>query len=101
MVAQLVTLQGRLDENGRLIVYIPPEIAVESVEVQAQPALPDIPLTREAARARLKAAGMLSEVKYAPPDAQPVSKSEFERLTRLFAGERPASDLVDEDRGLH
>ena len=100
MTNQSITLQGTLDENRRLIIYVPAGIEVTSVEVQIRPTPADAPSPpREAARARLKAAGLFSEVHYAPPQVAPVSSEEFERLTHLFAGRRLASDLIDEDRG--
>ncbi len=56
-------------------------------------------LTRDAIRARLKAAGLLSEGRWAPDDAEPLSDDELDELGRLFAGSRLMSDLIDEDRG--
>lgn len=56
-------------------------------------------LTREEARRRLKAAGLLMEFE-ASPDAIELSQEERERLAKLFgeAGDRPISDLIIEDR---
>ena len=100
---QSITLNATLDENRRLIVEIPEDLAADIAEVVVQSpksaTSDDTPLTREIIRARLKAAGLLSEAKYAPDDAKELSPQEAEKLGLLFSGERLSSDLIDEDRG--
>lgn len=89
-----ITLTAVVDENGHLEldVPLPPgpvEVVVRPVEQQE--------LSREEVRAKLKAAGLLED--YEPsPDAMEVSDEERDRLAKVFSGDRPISELIDEDR---
>ena len=65
----------------------------------ATPDAATTPLTRELAREKLRAAGLLAEGPYAPPDAVALTPEEEEELGRLFAGPRSIAELIDEDRG--
>lgn len=56
-------------------------------------------LTRDTARPKLAARGLLAAGPYAPPDAAPISAEERDRIGRLFAGSEPLAALIDEDRG--
>ncbi len=97
-----VTLQATVDESRRLTIELPADIPAGPVEVTvtslATPDAATTPLTREVAREKLRAAGLLAEGPYAPPDAVPLTPEERERIGRLFAGPRPIAELIDEDR---
>jgi hypothetical protein len=67
------------------------------VEVVIRSVAEEQTITREEARARLKAAGLLED--YEPsPDAMEVSEEERARLAKVFTTDRPISELIDEDR---
>jgi hypothetical protein len=88
-----ITLSAVVDENGHLSldVPLPPgpvEVVVRPVEQQ---------MSREEVRAKLKAAGLLDDDEPSP-DAMEVSDEELERLSKVFAGDRPMSELISEDR---
>lgn len=89
-----ITLNAVVDENGHLSVDVPlppgpVEVVVRSVEQQE--------LSREEVRAKLKAAGLLDDDEPSP-DAMEVTDEELERLSKVFAGKRPISELIAEDR---
>lgn len=106
-----ITLVATVDEDRRLTLELPAWTPTGLVEVVIRP-LPGaeagtvtesapaaVPLTRETARARMRAAGALVEGPFAPPDAVPLTPEEEEELGRLLVGPRPISELIDEDRG--
>ncbi len=100
-----VTLRATVDEERQLRVDVPAEIPIGPVELVIR-SLADAPsegtgLTRETARAKLAALGLLGAGQYAPPDAVPLSAEERERIGQLFAGIEPLAALIDEDRGLY
>lgn len=91
---QSITLTAMVDENGHLEVDVPlppgpVEVVIRPVEQQD--------ITREEAIARLKAAGLLDD-QSPSPDALEVGDEELERLSKVFASERPISELIEEDR---
>jgi hypothetical protein len=98
-----ITLRATVDEGHRLTIELPEEIPAGPVEVIVRSLVPQGPatgpLTREEARARLRAAGILSEYRYAPPDAIQLTPEERDELGRAFAGSQPSEVLIDEDRG--
>ncbi len=49
---------------------------------------------------QLRAAGLLADMPDLE-DAVELTPDERRRIGRLFAGERPSEDLIDEDRGLY
>jgi predicted DNA-binding antitoxin AbrB/MazE fold protein len=71
----------------------------QEVDVTIQPARQPVDLTPEEIDARLRAAGLLVEYRYAPPDAQHLSLEERERIGRLLVGETTLDQMIDEDRG--
>ena len=104
-IMKTVTLRATVDEERQLKVDVPAEIPAGPVELVIR-SLADAPsegteLTRETARAKLAARGLLAAGLYAPPDAVPLSAEERERIARLFTGNEPLSALIDEDRGLY
>ncbi len=57
-------------------------------------------LTREQVRERLRAAGLLVESNFAPPEAVRLDEAESLRLADLFGGGlKRADEIIDEDRG--
>jgi hypothetical protein len=103
---QSVTLTAIVDENGHLIVDVPPEIppgpvevVIRSVEADGELGQPPQPISREWARAKFIAAGHLNpNAQYAPPDAEALSDKEEEELGRLLATDRPVEVDISEDR---
>lgn len=97
-----ITLIATVGHDRRLVIDIPDSIPEGEVEIKIRP-LPPMPdpddQSREAIRARLDRAGILSKAHFAPPDARPLSPEEERRLGTLFAGARPSEELIDEDRG--
>jgi hypothetical protein len=106
-----ITITAVVDENHRLTVKLPAEIPVGPVEVTIRPLAveappvetqtPSQPLTREVARAKLLAAGLLSTGYHAPEGTVPLTPEEILELGRLPPGARPSEELIDEDRGPH
>src|SRR5262245_39653792 len=99
-----MTFRAQIDtDQRRLIIDLPDDIRTREVEVvvrevQPEPATPEV-LTRETIKARLKAAGLLDETRHAPPGAKSLSVEERLALGKLFLGDRPSHELIDEDRG--
>jgi hypothetical protein len=93
-------------EDRRLVIDLPAEVPVGPVELVIRPleqqnsGSPANP-AREAARAKLLAAGFLVTNIRAPEGTVPLSNEELERLGRLLAGARPSEELIDEDRGTY
>lgn len=54
---------------------------------------------REAARAKLKEAGILANDLVLPPDLEPATEEELEQLGKMRSGGRPSEELIIEDRG--
>ena len=99
---QPITITTMLDENHELFLKLKlPDMPPGPVEVMIVPrpvedANQYEPGTREWAQAKLREAGLLAEDHY--PDAVEVSEAELERLRQVFAGERPLSEQIIEDR---
>ena len=107
-----VTVPVVIGEDRRLVIELPDSTPVGPAEVDViiRPradgaARVDDPEVvnpaREAARAKLLAAGVLNTSIHAPVGTVPVSDEELERLGQLSPGARPSEELVDEDRGLY
>jgi hypothetical protein len=100
-----VTIAGIVGQDHKLVIDVPVEIPPGPVSVVIQPVAPIPPstgtLTREEARARLLAAGMLVTEFNIPPDAHPLTREERRRLGTLPPGARSSEELIDEDRGPH
>ncbi len=100
---EAITIRAIVDEKRRIMIDVPDEIPVGRIEVTIR-ALPENgdeggEITREEARARLIAAGLLTPgIKYAPDDAVELSPEEEEELGRKLAGDRPMADYINEDR---
>ena len=100
-----VTLRATVDEERQLRVDVPAEIPIGPVELVirslADASCEETELTRDTARSKLAARGLLGAGPYAPLDAVPLSADEQKRIGQLFAGTEPLAILIDEDRGLY
>jgi predicted DNA-binding antitoxin AbrB/MazE fold protein len=61
---------------------------------------PETELSPDDVETRLRAAGLLETIDV-PDDWEELKPAERQRIGRLFVGERPSEDLIDEDRGLY
>jgi hypothetical protein len=103
-----IVIDAQVSEDRRLIYELPPEVPVGRVKLTIQPvaeevpapSTPSQPLTREEARRRLAAAGMLVTTRMTPEDAVPLTDEELQRLANLFGGGPMTTlDIINEDRG--
>ncbi len=92
-------------EDRRLVIDLPPdvpvgpaEVVIRSLEQQSSAETPVNP-AREAARAKLLAAGFLVTSIRAPEGTVPLTPEERKRLSELFSEARSSLDLINEDRG--
>ena len=99
----IITLSVQIPADHHLVLDLPVDTPVGQAELIIKPHS-DQPLpnpAREAARAKLLAAGKLLTGQVAPEGAIRSSKNEHQRLIALF-GQGPSSDmLIDEDRVPH
>jgi hypothetical protein len=107
-----ITIKITVDKSRRVTIDIPDELPLGELELTLRPITngePSAPesgqpvtadtLTREEVRRRLKAAGLLSDETYAPPDAVELSDDDELELGRLMAQGTSILDIVNEDRG--
>ncbi len=99
-----IIIEAEVGQDHRLVDEFPPEVPVGRVKLMIQPlekptAVAKTPLTREAARAKMQAAGILSTAHRAPEGTVPLSDEELQRLGQAFAGGTPLDQMIDEDRG--
>jgi hypothetical protein len=100
----VVTIPVDVGEDRRLVIEVPPDVPVGPADVVIVPRTGKRTTTnpaREAARAKLRAAGLLSTNIYAPKDAVVLTDEELLRVGRLAPGARPSEELIDEDRGTY
>ncbi len=91
-------------EDRRLVIDLPAdmpvgpaELVIRPLEQQGSGDAPKNP-AREAARAKLLAAGALATDLGIPDDIAPLSEQELDRLGRLLAQGRSTLDMINEDR---
>lgn len=103
-----VRLSARVGRDRRLILDLPAEIPVGPVEVTIRSQVgsdigPSSPANeaRDAARAKLAAAGFLETSRVSAPGARELTEEERLRLGTLRAGARPSEELIAEDRGAY
>ena len=102
MVTVSIKTQAYVDEKRRIMIDLPDDVEVGLVELDvvvrqvSDSADQYEPGTREWAQAKLREAGLLADDHY--PDAVEVDESELDRLRQVFAGERPLSEQIIEDR---
>lgn len=99
-----IIIDAQVGQDHRLIYELPPEVPVGPVKLVIQPLTdPSIQtgqgLTREEARRRLLAAGLLMTERVAPEGAVESNEQEHQRLATLFGQGPSLEDLIDEDRG--
>ena len=101
-----ITLSVEIKEDHRLVIELPEDTPIGTAQVTIYPqgTLPSAPIfnpAREAARAKLLAAGALSTGHRAPEGTTELTPEERERIWSQFAGERSLDDLINEDRGAY
>ena len=99
-----IIIEAEVGQDHRLVDEFPPEVPVGRVKLMIQPlekptAVAKTPLTREAARAKMLAAGILSTAHRAPEGATELTPEERERVWSQFSGGRSIDELINEDRG--
>lgn len=101
---EAIVLTVIVDEKRRIMIDLPDDTPTGPVELVIRPLAPPTPqagadLTREAMRAKLAAAGLVTPgMRYAPADAVALSAEEEEQLGRLLAVGKSAADIIDEER---
>jgi hypothetical protein len=102
---ETITITAMVDEHRHLELDMPADLPIGPVELTIRP-LPAHPSSaaaspKEAIRAALAAASLLSTSQFAPPDASRLSIEERLRLGRLFSDARCLAAQIDEDRGTY
>ncbi|SRR5258706_10465077 len=102
-----ITIHVIVGEDRRLTIDLPHDVPTGPAELemvvhsyQTNPTETENP-AREAARAKLRAAGRLSVDLENPDDFETVSEEELEILGRLAPGARTAQEIIDEERGAY
>jgi hypothetical protein len=98
-----IVISVTLGEDRRLVVDLPPDTPIGPAEVIIRP-LATLPIegsnpAREAARAKLLAAGRLVTDIHAPKGIVPLSPEELLQIGTLPPGAPSLDDLINEDRG--
>jgi hypothetical protein len=98
-----VKLSAVVGEDRQLVIHVPDEVPLGPVELviqstQVQPVTSPNSV-REAARAKLMAAGILLTHVEVPEDAVPLTLEERRRIGKMPPGSRLSEELIDEDRG--
>jgi len=109
-----ITIEAEVGRDHRLVDALPPEVPVGRVRLVIEPIQPasiptpgpvraplasDTNAAREAARASMQAAGILSTAHRLPEGTRESTPEERERVWKLFSQGRPSDELIDEDRG--
>lgn len=99
-----IIIDAEVGQDHRLIYELPPQVPVGPVKLVIQPIeTPSVQtvqgLTREEARRRLRAAGLLLTERLAPEGAVESDEPEHQRLAALFGQGPSLEELIDEDRG--
>ncbi len=99
----ILTIPVMVDADRRLVIDLPASTPIGPAEVVIRPrstaARETANPARDAARAKLLAAGFLTTDIYAPVEAVQLSEEDIARFGRLPPGARPSEDLIAEDRG--
>jgi hypothetical protein len=110
-----IHLAVTVGENRRLDVQLPDDAPIGPVEVTIRAASTTgmsgvttstagsgiADTTRASVRAKMLAAGFLTEVHHAPSGARALSVDERIRAGTLPPGSRPSEELIDEERGAY
>ncbi len=98
-----ITLSVEIGEDRRLVIDLPSDTPLGSAELTIKPLhtveSDSTNAAREAARAKLMAAGILNTSHRAPEGAVALSNEELARLGQLTPGARSSEELIDEERG--
>jgi len=98
-----ITLSVEIPPDHHLELDLPPDLPTGAARITIQPqSAPYEVVTnpaREAARAKLLAAGKLVTNIHPPPGTRPLTLAERQRLGQLPPGSRPSEELVNDDRG--
>jgi len=100
---QPITLTAVVDEKRRIMIDLPEDVPTGKVKITvetiAEDVSSDFKTRREQLIAKFNAAGIaVTNGKYAPPDAVPLSQEERERLWKKMAAGKTALELIDEER---
>jgi len=96
---ETITLSVVIGEDRRLVIDLPKDTPTGPVELVIRPTTSNA--TREAARAKLLAAGALVTDLGLPDNLELVSNEELRRLGTMSPGARPSEELIAEDRGTY
>ncbi|MEP7285439.1 MAG: hypothetical protein ABI947_06700 [Chloroflexota bacterium] len=102
---KIVKMMVQVGEDRRVVIDLPPETPVGPAEVtiRTTESIPTITMgsnsAREAARAKLLAAGMHVTEFQIPEGIVELSDEEMDRLGQLRQDARPSEELINEDRG--
>src|SRR5260221_4684002 len=98
-----ITLSVEIREDRRLVIDLPADIPLGTAELIIKPhgtsGTDKANAAREAARAKLLAAGILNTSHRAPEGAVTLSNEELARIGQLTPGDRSSEELIDEERG--
>src|SRR5262249_13354634 len=98
-----ITLSVNIREDRRLVIDLPADVPLGTAELIIKPHGTNGPqpaaAAREAARAKLLAAGILNASHQAPEGAVALSNEELSRLGRLTPGTRSSEEIINEERG--
>ena len=103
----IITIEAEVGRDHRLVDALPPEVPVGRVKLVIEPVEKPQETqafsnpAREAARAKLLAAGKLVADLHAPEGTVALTPEERMRIGTLPPGARPSEELIDEDRGLY
>ena len=98
-----IILSLEIGEDHRLVIDLPPDVPSGPVQVTItpQPAANGgvVNPAREAARAKLLAAGLLKSTYVVPPDFVRPPDEQLQKLVKLPPGSPSIDEIIDEDRG--
>jgi hypothetical protein len=103
-MSNMVTIQlsAIVDKNGQLTAKVPDNVPPGPINIIIQSpessSTEKLSSARDAARAKLAAAGLLSTAHRLPPNTRIPSDAEVEAAGKLPADARPSEDLINEDR---
>ena len=100
-----ITLSVEIREDRRLVIDLPSDMPTGTAELTIK-SLHTVETgspneAREAARAKLMAAGILNTSHRAPEGAVALSNEELAKLGQLTPGARSSEELIDEERGTY